>query len=166
MSAEGAAPPANTPGAAPGATGAARQPPLTALMPLKNGVLLLDKSALQGLSLAETKVLYPRAMLYQNIPPILLHEIRGDLAKVHAKGRDVATVVTGLASKVNGVGAAINVDHREICTANLLGQGVDMDSTAIMPFGASGGGLDAAGRRTGVVIDQLPLERTADDSDE
>ena len=63
------------------------------LRPRKTGVVLFDKSAIQALSGEEMEWL-SRANLHHNIPPVLLREVLGNVAKKFSDGRNASRMVS------------------------------------------------------------------------
>jgi hypothetical protein len=108
------------------------------IRPQVTGVALFDKSAIQGMTRDEIDVL-SRCDIYQNVPPVLMGEILGDVAKDHKKGRgDTAEMVKSLAHKIGGFHSTVSVDYRQICALELLGsETAPLDSFGILPAGMS-----------------------------
>jgi len=94
--------------------------------------LILDKSALQALSIKELVVLHEKYRL--NIVPILLVEIIGDIAKPSAESlpRDI---VKELANKVFPYNTAINIHYESMIEASLLGHDVPLKRRPIISGG-------------------------------
>lgn len=84
-------------------------------------MILLDKSTLQSLSYDELGFLEKHYFLV--IPPVLVAEILGDLAKDSKRAPE--DVVTTLANKLSGSDRKLNLPHQQICLGNLLGHPVD-----------------------------------------
>ena len=68
-------------------------------------ILILDKSAFQMFSAREH--LRRSIHFFDNITPILVTEILGDLSKVLDKGQDSAAKVAELAGKFHGSGGPV-----------------------------------------------------------
>ncbi len=95
-------------------------------------VIILDKTALQGLSAAEIVFLHKHFWL--NIPPILPVEILADLKKPQAGGL-TETLVQELAGKLLIIDSAVNIHYRALCFGSLLGNLVPMSRQIIIPPG-------------------------------
>lgn len=88
--------------------------------------LLLDKSTLQGLGRVEMDVL---GRYYQlALPPVLLAEVLGDLAKISDQQRP-----TWMAEKVSRVGKHASIDWPILLGADLVGNRVPMQGTVWRP---------------------------------
>lgn len=72
------------------------------LRPRRSAVMLMDKSAIQAVSVAEMDVLSLNN-IYLNVPPVLLGEILSNVAKTFRDGRDPVNMVRSLAAKVGGL---------------------------------------------------------------
>lgn len=82
-------------------------------------VVLLDKSALQGLSRDEVGFLYKHYTVM--IPKVLLTEILADLSKeARTTGRFTPEIVGELAEKIWATNTYVAADHRELCFADLI----------------------------------------------
>jgi hypothetical protein len=81
--------------------------------------LILDKSAFQALSADEHSEC--RFMFMENVTPVLLREIAGDLAKFDGN-RPPEVLVQSLARKFGGSGGNVNVDWQHLCLGSLGGQ--------------------------------------------
>lgn len=101
----------------------------------RTGVVLFDKSAIQALSHAET-LEFRRTNALQNLPPILMYEVHGDLAKTYADGRSTDGMVRGLAAKLLGPGVTLNVHHTEACLSDLVGRHPDIEVCGVLAEGA------------------------------
>lgn len=86
--------------------------------------IILDKSTLQGLGKSEIEALSRHYFLV--VPPILLMEILGDLAKVQ-DNLDPEKKVQMLALKIQTFSACKHVDYRNLRDASLLGN--DMNTS-------------------------------------
>lgn len=85
---------------------------------------ILDKSAFQALSLGEHEEF--ERYFEENVTPVLILEILGDLSKTFGGGAIPAEKVRGLASKFGGT-ECLNEDYRFICVNTLLGFDVPLD---------------------------------------
>jgi hypothetical protein len=92
--------------------------------------LILDKSSFQGLTIAE-HIERDRYFL-ENVTPVLLREILGDLSK-EEPGRLAEDTVKGLAKKFGGSGGQVNVDYRDLCLAELDGVRIPLADGQIVP---------------------------------
>lgn len=88
-------------------------------------ILLLDKSTFQSLSRDELITL--RSHFMEVLPPILVHEIIGDLAREVDEGAPTDDKVAELATKFGGSGPAATWDYRTLCIQSLDGNDVPMD---------------------------------------
>lgn len=91
--------------------------------------LLLDKSAFQALSADEHTACH--FMFMENVTPVLLREISGDLAKVDGN-RPPQLLVQTLADKFGGSGGTVNVDWEHLCLNSLGGQQVPMTGQIVV----------------------------------
>ncbi len=92
--------------------------------------IILDKSALQGLSQREVGLLVKH--YYVNVTPILVIEILGDLHKDPAeRGLSVAQV-RQLARKLSPVDSKVNASYRSVVSAELLGCDVRMRGVPVI----------------------------------
>jgi hypothetical protein len=91
---------------------------LPAAKSMPKPALIFDKSAFQALSRREHAERLSR--YEENVTPILLREILGDLAK-DGSGTPPKKVVQVLAGKFLGSGGVINADHRKLCAGDLTG---------------------------------------------
>jgi len=101
-------------------------------LPMPSRTILIDKSALQGLSLDEAAHLSSAYLV--NTTPVLLAEILGDLCKATAAGR--VTDAQQIARKFGGSGEPPNVDFRDLCFSSLLGRAVPMNGRVPLSGGA------------------------------
>jgi hypothetical protein len=119
--------------------------------------IILDKSALQGLSGREAKWLFHH--LRVNLPPVFFAEILGDLTKQKnfntGSGVDDAKM---LSSKVDSAFVDLNMDSRTLVLNEIRGMRFEMDGRPLldaervrMPDG-----------RFGAYIDQTPMQRVLD----
>lgn len=93
--------------------------------------IILDKSALQGLSSTEVRFLLKHYSVV--IPPILLIEILADLKKPEKEGQKLpAEKVQELARKIRTYDTYNNVWYKELCLLNLLGAHVPQSRQAIV----------------------------------
>lgn len=98
-------------------------------------IIILDKSAIQGLSYKEILFLYKH--YYINITPILVMEILADLKKVAASPMLSEGQVARLARKLLGGDAGINMNYRTLCRGSLLGHDVPMRGACLISGGTS-----------------------------
>jgi hypothetical protein len=94
--------------------------------------ILLDKSALQALSIDEIKALEKHYSI--TVPPVLIDEIVADLEKVSKDNKPEGTVAS-LANKIPYGCSYINVHFYSISCGNMLGKKVPMDGRAIIAEG-------------------------------
>jgi hypothetical protein len=85
--------------------------------------LILDKSAFQALGRDEH--IERHFMFMENVTPVLLREIAGNLAK-NDGSRDPVALVQTLAKKFGGSGGKINVAWEVMCFNSLLGESPPM----------------------------------------
>jgi hypothetical protein len=118
--------------------------------------LLLDKSALQGLSVPETKTLALVRACMVSVPPVLFAEILADLAKTNTK-QPPQQVVAGLCSKLAACGDVFQEDYRTISLAILSGATIEMDGRPVpagmTPFRESDGS-------SALFFDSTPYQET------
>jgi hypothetical protein len=93
-------------------------------------ILILDKSALQSLSLREMRRLRKHFSL--NVPPILIAEILGDLAKTDAAQREQ---VIHLAKKMPAIDNYENEHYLRLCLAEFAGGKFEMRGVPILGGG-------------------------------
>ena len=87
-------------------------------------ILILDKSTFQMLSSREHA---RRSMhFYDNLTPVLVTEILGDLSKVLQSGQDPAVKVAELAGKFHGSGGPVNHEARLLIVQSLIGNDIPM----------------------------------------
>ena len=115
-------------------------------------ILLLDKSSFQSLSRDELRAL--REHFMETLPPILVHEIVGDLAREVEAGASADDKVAELAAKFGGSGPATTWDYRTMCLGSLSGRGVPMDGS--IPAKMAVPVPDPDGEGYGVLIDLAP----------
>ncbi len=84
---------------------------------------ILDKSAFQALSYTELAEF--RKYFLENVTPVLILEILGDLKKQYRDGTVPEEKVTELAGKF-GFGEWLNEDRRFICEQTLLGTAIPL----------------------------------------
>jgi hypothetical protein len=89
--------------------------------------LLLDKSILQGLSGREADALGNHYLL--NMPPVLLYEIIGDLAKAGDADRP-----KWMAQKFTSSSAKVNLPWESLLEGSLLGQSIPMTGQILIPL--------------------------------
>jgi hypothetical protein len=82
-------------------------------------ILLFDKSTFEMLSREEHYV--RERYFYENLTPILVTEILGDLSKAFKDGRDPRDKVADLAGKFFGSGGPVNHDAHELAVQSLIG---------------------------------------------
>jgi hypothetical protein len=113
-------------------------------------ILIFDKSLLESLSVDECVWL---AQFYRaNVTPMFFIETIADLQKEVAEGRTPEGVVARLALKTAAMTADANAHHVRICTANLLGNVVDMHGVPMV----EGGQSVASDGKKGLVFDVSP----------
>lgn len=112
--------------------------------------LLFDKSALQALSVDEA-VWFDQFFL-PVVCPIFFVETLADLKKSMRAGRTPEQEVGSIAVKTPQVSGRPNVNHIDLCIANILGKRVAMDGRPVI----SGGQPVRTGNRTGLNYDIAP----------
>jgi len=117
-------------------------------------VIILDKSTLQSLSNEE--LLFLNKYFILNIPPVLIMEIWGDLAKPDKQGAISKDQVQNLAQKVYRGQSAINAHFLHCIIGSLLGERVSMDGRILLPGGSVR--ITKSGKK-GVVFERIPEER-------
>jgi hypothetical protein len=117
-------------------------------------VVLLDKSAFQALSRREYLVL--DSYTFENLAPILVLEVLGDLTKQYRDGTVPEAKVQELALKFGGSGPAVNVHYQYMCAQSLLGADIPMQGKCI-PGGATTAPLPEGGY--GMLVDLTPINR-------
>lgn len=115
-------------------------------------ILLLDKSTFQSLSRGELRTL--RAHFLETLPPILVHEIVGDLAREVEEVASADEKVAELAAKFGGSGPATTWDYRTMCLGSLSGRDVPMDGR--IPARMAVPVPDPDGEGHGMFIDLAP----------
>ncbi len=86
--------------------------------------IIQDKSSFQQLGSPELAL--RERYFIENVTPVLIREILGDLAKQARPGTTGDELVATLARKFFGSGGPINWDYRELCIQSLLGTRVPM----------------------------------------
>lgn len=117
-------------------------------------IIILDKSTLQSLS--DNERLFLSKYFILNIPPILIMEIWGDLAKPNKPGTISRDRVQSLASKSHQGLSAINANFIHCIITSLLGEKVLMDRRIILPGGKAH--ITDAGKK-GVVFEETSEEK-------
>jgi hypothetical protein len=117
-------------------------------------IIILDKSTLQSLSDDERLMLDKYFIL--NIPPVLVMEIWGDLAKPDKPGAISRDRVQRLAAKSHQGTFGINAHFIHCIVASLLGEKVAMDRRIILPGGRAH--ITDSGKR-GFVFEETAEER-------
>jgi hypothetical protein len=115
-------------------------------------IIILDKSAFQSMSHREHVFLHIH--FEQNLTPILVMEILGDLSKQPRGSRTAEQVVEDLAGKFGGSGPVVNLDYLTLCYNSMLGVTVPMDRR-IIPS-SQGWATDSDGE-AGMIIEPGPL---------
>lgn len=114
--------------------------------------IILDKSALQALSLHEIGALH--RYYIQNIAPVLVIEILGDLKKDPSGGLSKDKVAE-LAQKAFPAISNVNVHYRYLLQGSLMGHAVPMDGRIQLPGGRT---LETSDGQRGVVFENTPEE--------
>lgn len=114
-------------------------------------ILILDKSVFQSLSHRE--LLFLRKHFMENLTPILILEILGDLSK-EMKGASPDEKVSALAKKFGGSGNPVNDNFRNLLANELLGAPVTMGKGQIVIRDARRVPASAGGY--GIIIDLSP----------
>lgn len=117
--------------------------------------LLCDKSAIQTLNRASPVLLHHYFRII--IPPILVTEILGDLAK-ETNGSTVQSVKM-LANKVASISAFPNVDFRLLFSSELDGKSVSMNRCPVVAVGNS---IEARTGEIGLELADDPNEQALD----
>jgi hypothetical protein len=107
-------------------------------------IIILDKSAFQSLTLEEVEIL--EKFYYINIPPILVLEIIGDLAKTKKQKMTPEESISLLSHKIRGINSKASVHYKDCLVNDLLNGKVPMegripvytDSEIVMPSGERG----------------------------
>jgi hypothetical protein len=115
-------------------------------------ILLLDKSTFQSLSRDELRTM--RAHFMEALPPILVHEIVGDLSLELQAGASAEEKVAELAAKFGGSGPATMWDYRTLCSGSLRGNDPPMDGRIPARMGVPV--PDPDGEGYGMFIDLAP----------
>ena len=113
--------------------------------------LLCDKSTIQTLVQKAPELLHHYFQV--NIPPILVREILGDLAKDNMDSRAVGQVKS-LAKRVASLYATTNVDFRQLIEGEAAGFAVSFDRRPVVSGGKQ---LRSTGGEIGI---QLPVDPT------
>ncbi len=116
--------------------------------------IVLDKSSLQTLSLAEIAAL--KRFYSVTLIPTLVIEILADLKKTSTGDRTPEEEVVQLANKLSQMDSAINIHHFELIVGSLLGRPVPMSRRPIVPAGKY---VRAADGKIGVVFEETSEER-------
>ena len=117
-------------------------------------IIILDKSTLQSLS--DEELLFLNKYFILNIPPVLVMEIWGDLAKPNKQGAISKDQVQHLAQKVYRGQSAINAHFTHCLIGSLLGERVPMDRRILLPGGSPR--ITNSGKK-GVVFEETPEEK-------
>lgn len=119
--------------------------------PMTHGpITIFDKSLLQSLSLDEA--VWFQNFFRSNITPLFFAETLADLEKEVAAGKSPEHVVGRLAEKTPMLGAAPNVNHHQLCIADLMGQRIQMERLPIVGQGRA----VRSGDRRGLIYEQPP----------
>ncbi|EQB63336.1 MAG: hypothetical protein RBG1_1C00001G0915 [candidate division Zixibacteria bacterium RBG-1] len=97
--------------------------------------ILLDKSALECLSIEEISVL--SKYYYLLVTPTLIFEIMGDISKPPQKGILSKDKVSQLSQKILSTDGFMNINYQSLCLANLLGYDVPMTGKPVVEPGVS-----------------------------
>lgn len=136
-------------GKPPNGIGLLHEGPLAGIGP----VIVLDKSAFQGLARREHTWLHH--YFFENVTPVLVFEIVGDLAKLGGEKPPVEKVQE-LARKFGGSGNRTNVNYRALCLLSLMGDDIPMSGEPVV--GPAQLFRDTDGS-TGAFVDIGPLNR-------
>jgi hypothetical protein len=117
-------------------------------------VIILDKSTLQSLS--NDELLFLNKYFILNIPPVLIMEIWGDLAKPDKEGAISKDQVQHLAQKVYRGQSAINAHFFHCLVGSLLGEKISMDGRILLPGGSPR--ITKSGKK-GVIFKETPEEK-------
>ena len=115
--------------------------------------IILDKSVLHGLSLHEMGAL--NRYYTQNIAPVIIIEILGDLKKEH-EGVISQEKVAILAQKAFPSISNVNAHYLDLIKSSLMGLPVPMDGRIILPGGCN---IEASDGQKGVVFENTPEEK-------
>lgn len=114
--------------------------------------IITDKNAIQSLSQNEIHFLFK--YYYVNIPPILVREILGDLAKNNTDRIDQESKVKVLAKKILSSNSGINVHYHDLILNELMGNPVPMDFRILRQS------IEVANEgKTGALINETDEER-------
>lgn len=115
--------------------------------------ILLDKSVLHGLSDDELWTLVKHYRLV--LPPVVILEVIGDLAKRGDSPESTAGKVAVLASKLKSMDSAVTMNHTALGAASLFGHRVDMNGfTIARPDGRRVRGANGS---SGILFDEDPV---------
>jgi len=117
-------------------------------------VIILDKSTLQSLS--NDELIFLNKYFIFNIPPVLVMEICGDLAKPDKEGAISKDQVQNLAQKVFRGQTAINAHCLHCIIGSLLGRRVSMDGRILLLGGKPR--ITKSGKK-GIVFEETPEEK-------
>jgi hypothetical protein len=98
-------------------------------------ILILDKSTFQMLSSREH--LRRSIHFFENVTPVLVTEILGDLSKVLNTGQDPAAKVAELAGKFHGSGGPVNHEARLLAVQSLIGNHIPMTGQVLAQGGVA-----------------------------
>lgn len=128
-----------------------------ATIPLMGPSVILDKSALEALSVDES--VWLEALLDVNVVPVFYVEVLADLEKEGRQGQAPEAVVARLAEKTPS-SAYPNVHHREMLLAEVAGRRIDMTRRPIVSGGDARRGADGKiGHHVGEFPEQTALWR-------
>lgn len=113
-------------------------------------ITIFDKSALQSLSVNEA--CWFSHFYRANITPLFFVETLADLSKEMRKGRSPEQIVGNIALKTPILGAAPNVHHSTLCTADFLGHAIQMGRIPVV----DGGRTVLTGDQRGIMLEQPP----------
>jgi hypothetical protein len=114
---------------------------------------MMDKSAVEMLSVADHRILGSRASL--NVPPILLVEIVADLSKQFPNGTPSPHMVSTFAQRLSWPQMAINEDFASVCAASMQGRNPS-DCGGCLPMGMTQ--VTGADGTAGSFVDQTDLD--------
>jgi hypothetical protein len=98
-------------------------------------ILITDKSTFQMLSSREHS---RRSMhFFENVTPVLVTEILGDLTKVLRSGQDPAVKVAELAGKFHGSGGPVNHEARLLVVQSLIGNDIPLTGQVLAQGGVA-----------------------------
>jgi hypothetical protein len=112
--------------------------------------IILDKSAFQALSVAQTHELDRYFCVV--VPPVLIIEILADLKRPRTQLAEARELVQQLARKIQPIGR-VNVHYRSLCISGMLGGTIPMDGRAMI---GNAHRVRAADGSHGIFVDVQP----------